>query len=389
MKKRDFTSAFESDNSISAGISLDDAVHGLAPKLDTGRIVARPISIFDIYPDPTQPRRAVPSSVRQGWNGDPAGVERVLAAWHSAVEAESGRPFDLDAYLGMRAEGEDEDDHTLHPERIGPIKASFCALADLAATIYRDGLTNPITVAQRSNQMAATYILETGERRWLAYHLLRANFPQDDRWKKIPARVVNAPNLWRQAAENNARDNLNAIAKARQYAILLMDLWSKDEKSPIQFRPFDSFENEREYYAQVADMSPPKGKNELILAAMGVEHRNATMRYKALLRLPDEVWRLADDRNWTEGRLRGLTKLPPDIAIAKARSWALQEDKLSPVGDKKVNKTPDFWDKKLSHIEHQLSPKAIKELSKDEKEALRNRLTTHRAWLDEVERLLR
>ena len=60
MKKRDFTSAFENGNNISTGLSLDDAVHGLAPKLDTGRIVARPISIFEIYPDPMQPRRAIP-----------------------------------------------------------------------------------------------------------------------------------------------------------------------------------------------------------------------------------------------------------------------------------------------------------------------------------------
>jgi len=384
MKKRDFTSAFENDNSITDGLSLDDAVHGITPKLDTGRIVAKPISIFDIYPDPMQPRRAIPSSVRMGWDGDPAGVEGVLTAWHTAVEEESGRPFDVDAHLDPQPVNDEEaDDEPKRLKPIGPLETSFLGIVDLASTIYRENLTNPITVAPIEN----VYRLETGERRWLAYHLLYAN-SRNAKWEKIPARVMDESNVWRQAAENNARDNLNAIGKARQYAILLIDLLTKDEKSPIRVRPFDSFENEREYYAQVANMPPPKGKNELILAIMGVEHRNATMRYKALLRLPNEVWQLADDRNWTEGRLRELTNLPSDTALARAHEWVIKEDGLSPTGDRKVNNPPDIWDQKLSQVERQLSADAIRKIGKDEKEFLRNRLAAHRAWLDEVERLL-
>jgi hypothetical protein len=383
MKKRDFTTAFDNDNSISAGLSLDDAVHGLAPKLDTGRIVAKPISIFEIYPDPMQPRRAIPSAVREGWDGNPAGVERVLAAWHSAVENERGQTFDVDAYLDPNFSGEDDEAISEPDKPIGPLEAAFLALVNLAATIRRDGLTNPITVSSVND----FYRLETGERRWLAYHLLYAS-SKDDAWLKIPARVVDAPNLWRQAAENNARDNLNAIAKARQYALLLMDLLSKDEKSPRRFRPFEAFKSEREFYAQVADIAAPKGRNELILRVMGVEHRNATMRYKALLRLPDDVWQLADDRNWTEGRLRELPDLPTNDAIARARQWALKEDGLSPIGDSKRQSKQDAWDQRLSHVEQQLRPDRLGKLSADEKRFLRNRLATHRAWLDEIEPLL-
>ncbi len=378
MKKRDFTSAFENDNSISTGISLDDAVHGLAPKLDTGRIVARPISIFEIYPDPMQPRRAIPSSVRQGWDGNPGDVPAILDRWMNAATKESNGQFNLGAYL--HGEGVPDEQR-----KIGPIELALLKLLDVARSIYQDDLTNPITVVP----FDAAYRLETGERRWLAYHLLRAEFPHEEKWAKIPARVVDAPNLWRQAAENNARDNLNAIGKARQLALLVMDLWRHDEEKPIEFLPFDAFENEREFYAQVADMSPPKGKGEILLSAMGVEHRNATMRYRNLLKLPDEVWVLADDRSWTEGRLRGLTAQSPDKAIAKARAWSREEDGLSPTGDKKAEERQDIWDKKLSHIERQLRPDSIKEIDREEKEFLRNRLATHRAWLDEIERFLR
>lgn len=319
MKKRDFTSAFENDNSISTGISLDEAVHGLAPKLDTGRIVARPISIFEIYPDPMQPRRAIPSSVRKGWTGDPRDVEGVLWTWVSAVKEESKGEFDLDSYLLAEndvAENEGKSEKEAE-QNIGPLEAALLGIVNLAMTIKRDKLTNPITVLPVQDM----YQLETGERRWLAYHLLHANFP-DGEWAKIPARVLDVPNRWRQAAENNARDNLNAIAKARQYALLLMDVLSKDENSPVRFKPFDAFENEREFYAQVAKKEVPKGKNATILSVMGVEHRNASSRLKALLRLPDEVWRLADDFGWPERRLRPLTTLPPHEAIRIAQQWA-------------------------------------------------------------------
>src|SRR5574341_1557175 len=115
MKKRDFTSAFEENHSIDTGISLDDAVHGLAPKLDTGRIVARPISIFEIYPDPTQPRRAIPSSVRQGWDGNPAELKDMLSTWLSTVSQERGEWFDLREHLLV--EGDAAADR-----KIGPVE---------------------------------------------------------------------------------------------------------------------------------------------------------------------------------------------------------------------------------------------------------------------------
>jgi hypothetical protein len=136
--------------------------------------------------------------------------------------------------------------------------------------------------------------------------------------------VVDTPNVWRQAAENNARDNLNVIGKARQLAILMMDLLV--EESSFEFHPFSAFENEREYYAQVADgrVYPiPDGKTELLLSAMGLKNPVQIRQIRKALRLPDEIWRVADDENWTEGKLRKY--IPDDDGVTNVTRKAANQ----------------------------------------------------------------
>jgi hypothetical protein len=265
--------------------------------------------------------------VREGWNGDPEGVERVLAAWHSAVSEERGAWFDLREHL--LAEGDAEESRN-----IGPIENALLKVIDVAASIHRAGLTNAITVTEIGGPLVSderrrpTYKLETGERRWLAYHLLNAEFPEEG-WDKIPARIVDAANIWRQASENNARDNLNAIAKARQYALLMMDLWSHDSNSPIEFETFDQFENEREFYAQIAGDKvnrAPSGQNHLIMSAMGISSRAALSFYKSFLTLPDEIWQIGDDYNLPEEVLYRLSKMEPDNALAEVHKIVLAQN---------------------------------------------------------------
>jgi hypothetical protein len=268
-------------------------------------IRARPLPIDQIYPDPMQPRRTIPSAVRHYWNGEPDAVQYLLQMWMREVEIERGKSFDLQGFLT----GETEDrvpssaleDSQLEsiPHRTKSLETAFMAIVDLAASIRRDGLTNPITVSQQDR----AYVLETGERRWLAYHLLHMAFPQaDSDWSKIPARMVEQPDIWRQASENNARDDLNAIARARQFALLLMDLQGLGH-----FQPLADFEQEQGFYAQVADgqvWRVPRHAGEKILNAMGLKNSVQLRQYRALLSLPDVVWVLADDLNWTESFIR-------------------------------------------------------------------------------------
>src|SRR6185295_9968390 len=105
--------------------------------------------------------------------------------------------FDLQAYL------EGEGDQTGDDYKRGPIETSFLHIVNLAASIRRDGLTNPITIAPLDME---AFRVETGERRWMAYHLLYAFFDgkdgrADERelWRKIPARNIGQASVWRMA----------------------------------------------------------------------------------------------------------------------------------------------------------------------------------------------
>ena len=110
--------------------------------------------------------------------------------------------------------------------------------------------------------------------------------------------------VWRQASENNARDNLNAISRARQLSLLLMDLhgWHN-------FSQFDACDSEQAFYAQVADGAAwriPRGQGERLLNAMGLSDASQLRQYRALLRLPGELWRKGDDEDLSEGELRKM-----------------------------------------------------------------------------------
>lgn len=251
------------------------------------------INILDIQPDLTQPRRVLPSIIRAGWDGQPASLMTLFNDWRAWAKQENWLTL-IDAVL----DGEEV-------ERPDDVPAEFAALleiASLAASIRRDGLMNPVTLAKLPDNR---YQIESGERRWLAYHLLYAT-TNETQWQQIPARLVGEVNRWRQAAENNTRADLNAIGKARQFAVLLMDLLTAEGE---QFAGFDQFQNEQDFYAQVADGEScriPRGKGELLLTAMGLKNAQQLRGYRALLRLPSDLWREADDENWTEARVRRL-----------------------------------------------------------------------------------
>ena len=69
---------------------IDFTLYGAADiaALDASRRDAVPIDIFSIYPDIAQPRRVVPSVVRQQWDGDPASIGGVFVDWVTAITQE-------------------------------------------------------------------------------------------------------------------------------------------------------------------------------------------------------------------------------------------------------------------------------------------------------------
>jgi len=297
----------------SSWLSADSSIYGDLSQADSKaeRTRIREFNIFTIHPDPLQPRRVLPSVLREMWNGKPESIGDIFVEWVRIISEEErgGDEFQFEAH--MQEQEIDGDDYV--PKSL---ELALLEVIKLAVSIRRDGLTNPITVVEVPDGLR----IETGERRWLAYHLLHA-FSDDpqNQWQQIPARKVEALDVWRQASENNARQNLNATGRARQFAILMMDLWSRNGK---RFEPFEAYEAEQHYYAQVSELSPPHGKSNVILNAMGFQNRNAISRYRKLLTLDNDIWLLADDSNCPESILRRMIGKGFQESIAIFQSWA-------------------------------------------------------------------
>jgi len=279
---------------------------------------AVPISIFDIFPDEQQPRRAIPNAVRERWERTDEPEEdmpRLFEIWEAMVNESrpENAPFNLMNYLGQDVVAERAEEDTTYDPEMNPVELALVKVADIALSVRKYGLNNPITVAPL---VPSGYLIETGERRWLAFHLLHAKGLKtqqeriDDDFSAISARKVEAVSVWRQAAENGARADLNAIAKARQIAVLTMDLHSAINNT--EFAPFEAFDHERHFYAQIFSdeessfLRAIRGTQDHIIAAVGLKSGRQVSQYRKLLTLPDRAWELADDHNLSEYSLRGV-----------------------------------------------------------------------------------
>lgn len=286
----------------------DEAIFGMPggslANLDEGRIVAKSTPIDLIWADVKQPRRAIPISIRMHWDGNPASVPDLLRQWHQVAEESAGAALDVDALLNGEGEGVDSD-------KFPSVAQEFMALVRLAQGIKADGLINPITVIESDGKL----LIESGERRWLAYHLLHTYL--GEQWAKIPAAKGNGnDSVWRQATENTQRRQLNAIGMARQISLLIMA--ARGEES---YHPYEEIVkagiSDRRFYAQIADgvaHPTPRGMGERIQSAMGLG-KDQLSQYRALLRLTDDeqindaLWTRADVENWPESVIREFGRL--------------------------------------------------------------------------------
>lgn len=290
--------------------SLTDLTNSmLTPAEEDQQTATDQLDIFLILPDPGQPRRAIPNAMRNDWDNNPQSMGEQLERW--CIEL----GIDLLPYLNNEEDIE-------RPEIDSPSAEALWGIVDLANSIRRDGLVNPITVAREGNN----FRLETGERRWLAHHLLY-HYTGDDTWQQIPARIMDRLNVWRQAGENNARTNLNAISKARQFAILLMDLYRMRGRDFIDYtEALINANSDQAYYAQVADEKlyrVPRGTGDILLSAMGFQHKSALKRHRDLLSLPEDIWLMADDYNAPESVLRQMIGLPHRQQLNIFNDWLI------------------------------------------------------------------
>lgn len=308
--------------------TVADEIYGApASGPDTGRVVARPIAIGEIWADARQPRRAVPVSIRLHWNGSPEAVPALLEQWHKAACKASGREVDVYEVLQGRGEG-------ISTEGMPALFVDYLELVRLAASIATEGLINPIRVIKQRER----WLIESGERRWLAHWLLK-EWMGETTWNRIAAVEGDGRGMvWKQAAENTQRRALNAVGMARQLALLIMD--AREGLDGQHYDDFDDLvlpgECDRRFYAQVANGNIhriPRGMGERIQAAMGLSEKRLA-DYRRLLRLTndevinDALWIKGDVENWAEGAFRNIADTLP---IGKVREvmerdeWTLDD----------------------------------------------------------------
>ena len=272
-------------------------------ELEAGDVQESTLPIMSIIPDETQPRRLVPAELKDTWDGTPEGFSKVIEAWVSEVHKRTDS-FPIHDMLTGRVNVFDYDSEEL-------IISKFVKLIDLAAQIADMGLRQAIGVVKRGDLYRIVY----GERRWTAFQILEYFLESD--YSRIPVRIANLTD-WSlakmQAAENFQRDELNAIAKARQFAKLVIIARSNNGDS--QYDGFNQLvvNSDRPWYAQVANGEIhriPRGMGPQFEQALGIS-TGQMRQYRNLLKLTvehvinDAIWDLGDLLNWTESFMREI-----------------------------------------------------------------------------------
>jgi hypothetical protein len=255
-----------------------------------------------VRPDPAQPRRVLPASLRDDFTEGRISARQALERWEAIVAGEAaqmGRPRpDWLALMDRKPEDTSyESDEIDPPGQPGPEEDLLRSIVATAATIRHGGQVSPITVYEFQGH----YRIETGERRYWAHHWLNMWLSND--YDQIQCIIVADPSPWRQAAENTSRESLSAMALARQVARLLLYMHGLVPTSATH--PVSN-----DWYRQALQLRVIRGEGEHLRSALGGMQRAQFSRYLALLRLPDEVWELADRYRLEEKRLRYVLKVP-------------------------------------------------------------------------------
>ena len=292
-------------DALLASITEDMLGDDLPQHLAENGIRVERILLEMVRPDPVQPRRVLPERIHFKFHEDrmtPTQALRELVQFAQVSARQQGRPFTN--VLELLPDPESDTDE---PEKLSPEEDTLRDLVNLAVTIRDDGQVNPLTVVDVSQGVTRLFRIETGERRYWAAWLLRDFFHGYDSDGMIDCIVVPAEksSVFRQAKENTARKGLTAIAMARQAALLLLTVHGYEI-------PIHAVNND--FYRQALDLDL-RGKREhtdAILSAMGSISRVHFSRYKALLKLSDEAWELADKHCLDEWKLRYVLSLPSE-----------------------------------------------------------------------------
>jgi ParB-like chromosome segregation protein Spo0J len=262
-----------------------------------------------VRPNPLQARRVLPDRVYQDFHAErmtPTQALREVVKLAKIAAKQNGRPFDnvLDLL------GNPEDDNATEPSALTPIEGFLRDLTNLAVTIRDDGQVNPLTVVDASDGGIQKFRIETGERRYWATWLLKDFIPSYQGDGMIPCIIIpqEKESPFRQAKENTTRAGLNAVAMARQIALLLLYVHGVEMPGgPVTM----------DFYRQALELDL-RGKREYtdaVYSALGGISKTQFSKHKALLKLCDEAIELADRHSLEASILDGLIQLTPEDQV--------------------------------------------------------------------------
>lgn len=261
------------------------------------------LNIDMIRPDPVQPRRILPEDLHTFLHSQKINPRQAIREFIERVKAHArskGRPFSNPFELITTP----EDENAEAPNDLAPEEKMLRDLLHLAVTLHQDGQVNPLTVIEIKQGAMQYFIIETGERRYWAAWLSREYDPLERHNGTIPCIIIppNKTSPFRQAKENTSRQGLNAIAMARQVALLLLHVHGYE----IPFGPVTM-----DFYRQALNLDL-RGKREftdMVLSALGGISKWYLSAYKSLLALCNDAVELADKHNIEEKKLRYLLDL--------------------------------------------------------------------------------
>jgi hypothetical protein len=280
----------------------DDAGQAPAP-------AATHLPLAAIRPDPDQPRRVLPPALGEAFAAGDLSPQQVVAGW----------------------------------QEMAPDSPVLRALQQLADSIARHGLINPITVRRPHDgeevPSGASYFVVTGERRYWAHVLLAAagrpitsgDVPQDP--GHIRASVVDEGITIRahQLIENIMREDINAVEKARGLWALRYELsgapWGGvNDSSRIEGDDSDRGKKEVKGYPtsvgedEVNDSSPHA---DLVPWTQVAEELGISKRYRIfltqVLTLTPEAQALVEEYSLAETAIRPIVQKlrgEPDLQLA-------------------------------------------------------------------------
>ncbi len=293
------------------------------------------INLDRIVPDAAQPRHILPYDLREAVNDKT--LSPAEAIQELVLRAEQGDTFALLILGGKERGAVDETNDTVEDT----------GLLALANSIQDVGLRQPLNVYRiddpdQPDQTA--YRLGEGERRFWAHHLLvLRGFEQFSRVKCIVEKLPDDEELihQRQEAENAARVDLPAIARARSIK-RIMERLNIEMGTRVPGENTIKLPSQRELQIEV-------GRRVKNFTGRAISDR-MVRNYLKLLNLPPEAKDLAEAGQVTEKQLRPVTRLKTDEEQIEMVRQIVEENLSGREVLKKITSPPPTPEKSLREV---------------------------------------